>query len=114
MNYYEARQTKDKQFWHWTCMNDGKVWPSTPCTSDCQHKTSEEAERHHYDHEVASLQTVTFSSAQKCEVCGVWTPKALQTRGGLRASYLCDEHLTKENWAKKFPFETGIQISSSW
>jgi len=113
MNYYEARQTKDKQFWHWTCLNDGRVWPSTPCTSDCQHKTQEEAERHYYEHLVASLRTVTFESAERCFVCGVWTPKALQPKGDMKVSYLCDEHLTKENWIREYSFKTGIRNISS-
>lgn len=113
MNYYEARQTKDKQFWHWTCMNDGRIWPSTPCAAGCQHKTREEAERHYYDHLVLSLRVVTFGSAQKCFVCGAWTPKGLQPPKSIKICDLCDEHLKEENWVKKFPFETGTQIISS-
>lgn len=113
MNYYQARQTNDGQFWHWTCMNDGVIWPSTPCTEDCQHKTEEEAERHYYDHLVASLHPVEFNSAQKCFVCSAWTPKALQPVNSMEACYLCDDHLKPENWMKEFPFKSGIQIMSS-
>lgn len=113
MNYYEARQTKDKLYWRWTCMNDRQIWTSTPCTEDCKHQTKEEAERHYYDHLVASLRTVEFQSAQKCAVCGAWTPKGLQPAKSMEVCHLCDEHLAPENWQKEFPFKIGTQITSS-
>lgn len=27
MNYYDARPIKDGSGWHYTCMNDGRIWP---------------------------------------------------------------------------------------
>lgn len=26
MNYYDARELADKSGWHYTCMNDGRIW----------------------------------------------------------------------------------------
>jgi hypothetical protein len=113
MNYYEARNSGDK--WFWTRMNDGVIRISTPCTGDCQHKTREEAERHDYDHVVASLEKRAFDSAYPCAVCGVWTNEALvpRGRGGLEVCFLCVAHMKPEYWVAENPFVPGRQIISS-
>jgi hypothetical protein len=45
MNYYQARQLeKDGQLtgWHYTCMNDGQVWPIGYCSRFLEAKTMNE------------------------------------------------------------------------
>lgn len=34
MNYYQARQMVESGLWHYTCMNDGSVWPVGYCAPD--------------------------------------------------------------------------------
>lgn len=49
MNYYRARllkgpDGKETGIWHYTCMNDGRIWPLGYCKqNNCQHTTPVEA-----------------------------------------------------------------------
>lgn len=133
MNYDEARPLKDGG-WHWTTMNDGMVRTAAPCiqieltkepipriagepTFCPPHETREAAERHFYDHCLGSLSEATSSHAERCATgCGEWTDKALENRGlsgYFRATWLCDEHRTKEKVAELHPFKPGIQLVHS-
>jgi hypothetical protein len=98
MNYYEARQTKTKTGWHFTCMNDGAIWPVGYCRDHDPHPTREEAEDcfARYVHDDISERSHNWTD---CEVEGCERPanKSIAFRQPLGHSYaLCDEHRTPE------------------
>ena len=97
MNYYEARQRKDKSGWHYTCKNDGAVWPVGYCTDHEPHDTAEEAVQCFHTYLLDDISEVNYSDWMGCVVCDAPTKKGLQTRQPLGHDYpLCDEHRTEE------------------
>lgn len=116
MNYYAARQTADKRYWHWTCRNDGMIYPCQPCTSDCTHETQEEAERHHHEYELSKGQVGKLSDRAHypCEVCGSLTQTIFSCPDHSRLHHLCDEHANAETFATLEPFKAGRTVTSSW
>lgn len=123
MNYYQARQRKDKR-WDFTCRNDDQIWPVPPCSEhEDGHATADEADRHFYDYEAAHLRDYAIKDAlHPCEHPDhkdgepVWTAKGLQSRH-LGEFLLCDEHRTPEGWQAVRPPEPklgGLYIISSY
>lgn len=60
MNYYGARQIDpasdrpEAGRWHYTCMNDGRVWPVGDCADGCGgHESPEDACQHYVEGQVA-------------------------------------------------------------
>lgn len=109
VNYYDARELKDRHgnglgHWHYTVANRRLgTWPVGYCAElDCEHHSSTEA-RECYRQYLLREKTheVTFNQAEKCLVCEAWTPTALIVGNG-REFFLCDEHRTIEEVAKRF------------
>lgn len=97
MNYYEARQTKDKAGWHFTSMNDGQIWPVGYCADHEPHATPEEARECFRKYLLDGSRELTYADWTGCEVCDTPTKKALSTRPPLGNDHaLCDEHRTLE------------------
>lgn len=119
MNYYDARQLQDRHgnatgHWHYTCFNRRLgTWPVGYCAqNDCDHKSSTEA-RECYRQYLLRERTreAEFSQAERCLVCKVWTPKAMIVDHG-REFFLCDDHRSIEEVAKRF--DTVGSIVSSY
>lgn len=117
MNYYQPRELKDKEgkalgLWHYTCMNDGKVWPVGYCAQGCPgHADKEGAYQHQKEY---LLDTARFDGAfvdaqRPCEICKAWTSKFADDSSGGK-HILCDEHRNREGLAQIL--EVGDVISS--
>lgn len=114
MNYYEARQTKDATGWHFTCMNDGVIWPVGYCADHDPHHSRAEAEQCFQRYLLDEISPVTYSHWQDCERCGAPTKKGLATRRPHGHQYaLCDEHRTNEE-VKELAGEPITRIVASW
>jgi hypothetical protein len=103
-------------FYHWTASWGDRIVAYPPCTSECEHKTAEEAERHHYDVELSGLTTHTTDAWYTCEHegCPHLTNMVLGPPGGMGASsYLCPEHHNKDVFQILHPFVPGRQIWAS-
>ena len=104
MNYDQPREIKDaggqpSGKWHYTRMNDGRIWPVGYCADGCPgHDTKEGAYEHQrqYDLDHARYDT-EYGHWQPCRVCGELTNKAATWGvGGLSHAVLCDAHRTRE------------------
>ena len=122
MNYAQARQGRNINgtqinLWDWTTRNGDQIRQSPPCTLECTHTTSEEAERHFYNYCIDNAKVYESNGIQqKCRICGQWTTKSFgnnQLHLILQPIALCDEHLTKECLARASPFSIGISIIHS-
>ena len=105
MNYYQPRELKDKDgnpsgIWHYTCMNDGRIWPVGYCAQGCPgHDTKEGAYEHYRQYELdTSRYDGTYSGTQrKCEICGEWTQRfASVGPDHMEMHTLCDAHRNRE------------------
>lgn len=98
MNYYEARRLKDGSGWHFTGMNDGRIWPEGYCRDHAAHGTREEAEECFRAYLLDGQQEETYGSWGDCEVCGEPTKKGLTARPPHGAGFrLCDLHRTSKH-----------------
>jgi hypothetical protein len=123
MNYDEARQRKNADgsesgMWDWTTKNDGRILIASPCSSKCEHRSQEEAERHFYEHSLESAVEGFHKNVQyPCAVCGEWTTGYMGNNDFSLLSMhadLCDNHRSKEELAKIFPFQGGgVQVVHS-
>lgn len=116
MNTYRARQRESDGVWHWTRTNNEVIVPYTPCTAECKHKTRAEAERHHYEHEVATLEKRSWEEEEPCRVseCNCRTNVSFDPARSLSSlTFLCETHRTKEVWMKLHPFVPSRVIHSS-
>ena len=127
MNYYEARKIKDKDGkptgkWHYTCMNDGQIWPVGYCAQGCTgHDTPEEAAEHCRQYVIDNASYPPDSGAKmpkdvkyRCKVTGCknWAITWIQTGPPhLQAYYLCGNHDDKKGLSKVVP-SFGIMIAS--
>ena len=116
MNYYGPRQRKSDGKFHYTCENDGQIWPVGLCAQGCPgHDTAEQACEHQKEHLFA---IATFGSKQnewpkhKCGVegCNAEATHQAQIPGDMRFFELCEQHANKESLAKLI--EVGESISS--
>lgn len=118
MNYDKAREHPKKPgLFLWSSRNDNKLYYAEPCNENCQHHSAEEAERHFYNHCLEMAKEKTDPNQQhKCKVCDAWTQKSLgnyQLHLLFFHAFLCDEHRTKDELARLFPFESGIEVMHS-
>lgn len=120
MNYYKARQRVHDKRWDWTCMNDGRIWKSPPCTEhEDGHPSEEEAERHFYAHELGRLRETSlgWDAQVRCEApgCREWTERGLV---GIRyfttPIYLCRAHRSRKVVEALHPYVEGLEIWASW
>lgn len=120
MNYYEAREIKDKDglkgtgLYHFTVMRDGAVWPVGRCADGCPgHATKEEACEHYRQyiiHDMPWSVSQDPNTQHKCGICSRWTMDYYW-----HSTYifkLCREHQNKESLEELMP-EIGT-IVSSW
>jgi hypothetical protein len=121
MNYYEARQLKDKSGWHFTCMNDGRIWPVGYCRDHEAHDTREEAEQCFARYLLDGQREETYGDWTGCVApvdeagtsCDTPTKAGLTTRQPLGHGYpLCDEHRTPEMLARLAPDSIGQIVAS--
>jgi hypothetical protein len=122
MNYEQARRRMKDGKWHWTNLNDGKVYPSGGCAQDCPgHDSREEAERHQYEYELNNLAEIALQPIEgavdgrhQCVVCGAGTLQALQITGHcLRLVPLCAAHCNRAGYALAHPFQPGRSFAHS-
>lgn len=118
MNYDKARENPKKPgFFLWCSRNDNKLFYAEPCNEGCEHRSAEEAERHFYNFCLESVtERIDKDQQHKCKVCEAWTQKSLGNFDlHLLAfhAFLCDEHRTKEELAKLYPFVPDIEVIHS-
>lgn len=130
MNVAEARQLTDGSGWHWTtngvpsqpCRQhvgdeSDPMWYLKPSTAAdwklCEpHATKEDAERHYWEWSLGRTRENSYTSAHKCEVCGEWTNRTIETPfyPSFVMSWLCDAHRTAAQFRELHPFEAGITL----
>lgn len=118
MNYYDAREKRNalggSGGWHYTCMNDGKIWPVGDCAEHEPHPTQLEA----YECYTAYLLRERLSldgklkktERRKCTECDVFTG-SFATVDNSGYWPLCDDHRTATVVARLFG-TVGSAISS--
>lgn len=81
----------------------------------CDHETREEAERHHWRHEIAQvrlrkLDLDRIRERERCDWpgCPNWEDYQAHWPGGYRVDSLCTAHATLETVVELHPFEPGI------
>jgi len=143
VNYEQARalgpDSDAPGKWNWSTRRDDHIWTSAPCDwpdyvrppfdvvkleytgwaptgrERCDHDTQEEAERHHWEHESASLdwreidQKMT-RTLQRCDFpeCPNWSAFTAYGGGWVRGTF-CWDHANTEQYRLARPFEPGLQ-----
>lgn len=113
MNYAAARQRQSNGRWDWTVRNDDRIWRVAPCDDhEDGHATREEAERHHWEYEMARPIRVFQDpdEQRKCEVCSAWTHDRVKQEGDWHQIVLCSEHQTREAIEQLRPFSPGQTV----
>lgn len=117
MNYYDAREMKKdgkgSGKWHYTCMNDGRIWPVGYCAEHEGHPTKEEAHECYTKYCLDNhIKKRTMQNQHKCKECDAWTQESVEVGPGLgRMIYLCPDHQDRETVAKHFG-SVGTMTSS--
>ena len=142
MNYDEARvlgpDSDAPGAWNWTTRNDGVIRTAPPCAwpdfdwssvpfSDilaatvtpagrarCDHASREEAELHHWTHELDSIRIepidlATVRERRRCDVPGCSEWQTHQGRAAWLAPDLCDAHANRAGLELVYPFVPGLQ-----
>lgn len=98
MNYDQPRELKDGG-WHYTSMNDGRIWPTGYCAGHAPHETEDDARRCYRDYELNEQLHLgcTLGDWNPCEYpeCETLTSRGVSIGGWIRWR-LCDEHRTKD------------------
>lgn len=114
VNYDQPRQLKSGG-WHYTSMNDGRIWPIGACGSHGPHETEDDARRCYRDYELSQveLDRTTLGSWNPCEKdgCETLTNRAA-TQGAWHLWRLCDEHRTREVVAELYGEMAGDSVHS--
>lgn len=104
MNYYNARQIKGGEGWHYTCMNDNVIWAVGYCRDHDPHATADGARECFRRYLLDAPREENYSDWTGCEFeadgkkCDTPTKKGLAARPPLGHGYaLCDEHRTPGN-----------------
>lgn len=119
MNYAQARLRSDGSgYWDWTTKNGDLIWRSAPCSQECKHETSEDAERHFYEHSLASVEESDYEGEWRCDFkgCEKRTSKGLGNASlslTFRTTLLCDEHRNKESLRIILPFKADLRLIHS-
>jgi hypothetical protein len=121
MNHYKARQKEVDKRWHYTCCNDGRIWPVGYCAGACAgHDTAEQACEHQaqYECDNAQFHPMTIDEAfagpnsvsvDKCRACGERTCGfASYGAGQMSVIPLCPAHCNRES------LRPLIEIGESW
>jgi hypothetical protein len=117
MNYDQPRKLADGSGWHYTQMNDHKIWPIGYCADhrDAPHATEDEARRCYRDYELNERLHLdgTIGHWNPCEYpdCETLTNRAASIDGWTRW-LLCDEHRTKECCAELYGEMAGDSVHS--
>lgn len=121
MNYYQPREIRrdgeGTGRWHYTCQNDGRIWPVGYCREHEGHESPEAAiacyRSYQLDHRL-KLDGTWKEHYRHCQAPGCETLTnhfASLDHGSSWA--LCDEHRTRETVEQLYP-EGPAQIISSW
>lgn len=114
MNYDQPREHKDGG-WHYTSMNDGRIWATGYCASHGPHATEDDARRCYRDYQLNERLFLdgTLGSWNPCEhpACETLTNRGVSIDGWPRWR-LCDEHRTKEVCAELYGDMAGNSIHS--
>jgi hypothetical protein len=106
VNYDQPRERADRSGWHYTQMNDGRVWPIGYCADHAPHATEGEARdcyTRYLLEQRLQLDGMAYADMQRpCEVCGAWTDKFAEISPWGPSFTLCDEHRTREQFAALF------------
>lgn len=122
MNYRQARELKDEDgkgrgLWHYTNMNDSRIWPEGYCADGCPgHPTPEGAEEHYREYLLATadFQGRIANAQRKCvhPGCDAWTQRNAQVGPGRLETYmLCDLHCNR-NGLEKVMARPCMSVSS--
>lgn len=130
MNNYKAVEKAPEHGGGWAFMQlnrrDGAAIYCQCSWEDPGHATAEEAERCFYEDQFSGIRWSEQTSAERCKICGEWTPHLLRPSGHLldRTESVCPSHFepVDENrdaralaWLREQqPFSPGIQIMASW
>lgn len=116
MNYYGPRQRKSDGKYHYTCMNDGQIWPVGFCADGCPgHDTAEQACEHQKQYMLSIARFGQKTDAWPKHKCGVQGCESEATcwamiPGEMRQFEVCESHANKEALATLI--EVGESISS--
>jgi hypothetical protein len=121
MNYYEPREKTDKDgnptgLYHYTRMNDGRIWPTGYCAQDCPgHDTKEGAYEHQRQYllDNAKFDSGKFKDALfRCDVpdCKNFSDTSSRVQGQISSYTLCEEHRNRAGLEKVL--KVGDVISS--
>lgn len=112
MNYYEARETKNHKGWHFTCMNDGVIWPVGYCKFHGPHPTREEAEECYAKYLLDTKLSFRKLENQmlRCRKCDEFTDGIAECDCTIIP--LCEKHSNRETFEELWTSPT--QIMSSW
>jgi hypothetical protein len=114
VNYDQPRQLKDGG-WHYTQMNDDRIWPIGYCRDHGPHETEDEARRCYRDYELNErlLLNGTLGNWNPCEHpgCDVLTNRGVSIDGWQKWR-LCDEHRTRECCAELYGEMAGNSVHS--
>lgn len=147
MNYEQARQIGPDGpapgKWNWTNANDSIApapytvepcaYPDSPIPAGwvfgqplertgrerCDHETREDAERHHYEHEISHVRIEPIEGdareLRRCAypACTQWQSSRAWWPGGYRFDPLCFHQATIEVVRELNPFRPGIAITHS-
>ena len=103
MNYYAPRQIKgadgEPGGWHYTCMNDGRIWAVGDCVEHEAHATKDEAyvcwTNFLLTHRLRlDCREEGVKRPCKFDGCQEWTQHFAEV--DMRIFHLCDEHRTAE------------------
>lgn len=117
MNYYQPRELRNKEtgkgtgLYHYTCMNDDRIWAVGYCRENCPgHATPDEAREHYRQYELdhARYNGAITDMQVPCEVCKAWTSQCAVVNH--HSIFLCYEHLNRETLEQIY--QPGDAISS--
>lgn len=119
MNYYDAREKKGPDGtpvgWHYTCMNDNRIWAVGYCTEHDPHTTKDEAYECWTRYLLAErlrLDGFDPRTQHQCQApgCDTWTQYRASVDGSMSWD-LCDEHRNAETVAELLG-TVGAAVSS--
>ncbi len=148
MNYDQARQLGEESDapgkWNWSTMNDGVIRTAPPCwfpdfvwpkddpegiitgkirpsgRPRCDHDTREEAERHHWRHEIdnTEIRQIDLDAARerrRCDYpgCPEWETYRSHVRGWGYGDSMCDAHANRASLGEMHPFHPGTRVIHS-
>lgn len=111
MNHLKARQLEATGKWHYTLMNDERIYPIGRCREHEGHDTPEEAKACYKSYLLDTklrFDSKLADTLQHCEVCGEWTDGLATIPTTTWQAALCDAHRIREEVEKLF------YVGESW